>query len=130
MYTGDWLPRDGFGSRFSIHRAHCIAKGCMDGGRLAAASSTRAVPKVVPHIASIWLLSCGVYGGEKRSWIWRSARNSRKWFEMNADPLSQLTTCGLMVTDDCILAEMSAMKSANVVLATSFVIVCAATTRP
>ena len=69
MYTGDWLPRDGFGRRFSIQRAHCIAKGCIDGGRLAAASSTRAVPKVVPHMASIWLLSCGVYGGEKRSWI-------------------------------------------------------------
>ena len=53
MYTGDWLPRDGFGSRFSIQRAHCMAKGCMEGGRLAAARSTRAVPKVVPHIASI-----------------------------------------------------------------------------
>ena len=37
IYTGDWFPRDGFGRRFSIHRAHCMAKGCIDGGRLAAA---------------------------------------------------------------------------------------------
>ena len=88
------------------------------------------MPKVVPHMASIWLFSCGVYGGENRSWTWRSARNSRKCRDITAEPLSQLTTCGLMGMDDFILAEMSAMKSASVALATSCVMVWAATTRP
>ena len=56
--------------------------------------------------------------------------NSRKCHDIKAEPLSQLTTCGLMGTDDFILAEMSAMKSASVALATSCVMVWAATTRP
>ena len=49
MYTGVWLPREGFGRWFSIHRAVCIAKGCSDG---------------YVHTRKSHLLACG--GAERR----------------------------------------------------------------
>jgi hypothetical protein len=107
-----------------------MAKGCRDGGRLAEARSTRAVAKVVHHIDSICALSWGVYGGERRRAIWRSARNSRKCLLMKAEPLSQLTTKGLTGTADFIFAAMSDRIMERVWLAMSRVIVCAAMTRP
>ena len=52
--------------------------------------------KVVHHMLSICAFSWGVYGGEKRRAICLSARNSLKCLLIKADPLSQLTTKGLL----------------------------------